>query len=78
LIALDATGVVSGEFGFRDAHLRKKEETASWPKDEDAGVRAFAEYYQQYLDSRIEQETLDAERDLEIRKRIYGVRPPDK
>lgn len=72
LIALDATGVVSGEFGFRDAHLRKKEETASWLKDADAGVRAFAEYYQNYLASRIERETTDAERDIAIRKKIYG------
>jgi hypothetical protein len=78
LIALDATGVVSGEFGFRDAHMRKKEETVSWLKDHDAGIRAFAEYYQGYLDSLIKEETLQAERDIEIRKKMYGASAADK
>ena len=78
LIALDATGVVCGEFGFRDAHARKKEETDSWLTDQDAAIRAFAEYYQEYLDSRIEKETVEAERDIEIRKKTAGVGSADE
>ena len=71
-IILDSTGVVSGEFGMRQAYQRKKEEVSSWLKDEREKVSSFAERYTRTLDRQIAAEQRRAEEGLEMRKREYG------
>jgi len=62
---------VSGEFGFVEAYLRKKQEMTDWLSDTDANVRAFAESYVRYLDRLIAAEQRRSEEDIEMRRRMY-------
>lgn len=71
-IILDSTGVVSGEFGMRQAYQRKKEEVAPWLEDEREKVRLFAERYTRTLDRQIAAEQRRAKEGIEMRKREYG------
>ena len=71
-MALDSTGVVSGEFGMRDAYLRKKEEVAPWLTADNEKLRLFAERYSRTLDRQIAAEHRRAQEDIEMRKREYG------
>ncbi len=70
-VILQSTGVVSGEFGFVEAYLRKKQEMTDWLSDTDANVRAFAESYVRYLDRLIAAEQRRSEEDIEMRRRMY-------
>jgi ppGpp synthetase/RelA/SpoT-type nucleotidyltranferase len=70
-IALQNTGVVSGEFGMVQAYQAKKAEMASWLTDPDAKIRAFAESYVLQLDRQIAAEQRRSEESLERRKRMY-------
>jgi ppGpp synthetase/RelA/SpoT-type nucleotidyltranferase len=70
-VALDNTGVVSGEFGFVDAYRKKKELLAAWLDDERPKVRQFAAVHIQKLDQRIASEQRSAEQRNELRKRDY-------
>lgn len=70
--ALDATGVVSGEFGFVEAYKRKKAEIEPWLSDPRESVQSFAIRYILSLDRQISAEQRRGEENLEMRKREYG------
>ncbi len=70
-IAIDNTGVVSGEFGFVEAWRARKESLAEWLRDERAAVKAFAEKHISELDRMIASEQRRAEGEWEMRKRSY-------
>jgi len=70
-VILQSTGVVSGEFGFVEAYLRKKQEMTDWLIDADAHVQGFAESFIRYLDRLIAVEQRHGEEDIEMRKRMY-------
>jgi len=76
-IALEGTGVVSGEFGMRDAYLQKKEDIVPWLKDKHEKVRLFAERYTRSLERLIAVEQKRAQEDIEMRKRDYGEGCPE-
>ena len=71
-VALDSTGVVSGEFGFVEAYKRKKTELEPWLSDPDERVQSFARRHLISLDRRIAAEQRRSEEDFEMRKREYG------
>jgi len=75
-IALQATGVVTGEFGFVEAYKRRIDEIRPWLSDETASVRAFAADYVESLGKRIEFEQRRAEEQIALRKHTLGVREP--
>ena len=70
---VDATGVVSGEFGLADAAAQKKKEIEPWIEDEHPKVRAFASYYVGILDRRIPGERRQVEEEIAARKHLYGT-----
>jgi ppGpp synthetase/RelA/SpoT-type nucleotidyltranferase len=70
-IILQTTGGVFGEFGFVEAHQKKREAIIPWLSDNDEKVRLFAEQYIGVLDRRIAAEQRRSEEDLEMRKRMY-------
>ena len=70
-LCLEATGVVSGEFGFVDAFRRKKAEIATWLTDGRPKIVTFAERYMEKLDRRIASEHRSAEYRKEIRRRDF-------
>lgn len=72
VIALESTGVVSGEFGMREAYQRKKAELQPWLADTRPRVKAFAELLNRELDRMIAAEQRRSEDDLEARKHRYG------
>ncbi len=71
--ALDATGVVSGEYGFRDAYIGKMPFVDEMLKVDDEAVKAFAQEYKSQLDRMIEAEHNRSTKDLEVRKKVWGV-----
>lgn len=71
-IALESTGVLSGEFGRVTALTEKKAEVESWLSDPRSKVRAFAEKYRRDLDNQIAAEQRRSEESLELKKRDYG------
>ena len=71
-IAIDNTGVVSGEFGFAEAWRAKKESLTEWLTDERPVVVEFAEKHIAELDLKIALEMRRAEAEQEMRKRSYG------
>ncbi|HXK28359.1 MAG TPA: RelA/SpoT domain-containing protein [Candidatus Binatia bacterium] len=77
-IGLNATGVVSGEFGFVEAYKAKRAIIASWLEDRDEKVRQFATHQVAQLDRMIASEQRQAEESLELRKRTYGTGPADE
>lgn len=70
-IAIDNTGVVSGEFGFVEAWRAKKESLTEWLADERPAVKAFAEKHIAELDRMIASEQRRAETEREMRNRSY-------
>jgi hypothetical protein len=70
-IALQSTGVVSGEFGFVDAYRRKKHEIAAWSTEARPKVVAFATRYMDQLDRRMAYEQRQAEQQKELRRIAY-------
>ncbi len=72
-IALESTGVLTGEFGRVTALMEKKAEVELWLSDPRDKVRAFAEKYHRDLDNQIAAEQRSSEESLELRKRDYGV-----
>lgn len=72
--SLDATGVVSGEFGFVEAYKGKKQETEQWLTDPRPRVQAFAKRRLLSLDRQIAADQRRGEESIELRKREYGVR----
>lgn len=71
-VALISTGVVSGEFGMREAYQRKKDEFKPWLTDSRPRVKGYAEAHDLMLDRMIAAEQRRSEEDLEARKRQYG------
>ena len=70
-IAIDSTGVVSGEFGLAEAWHAKKESLGEWLTDERPAVKAFAETHIAELDLRITAEQVRVEAAREMQKRDY-------
>lgn len=71
-VALISTGLVSGEFGMREAYQRKKNEFKPWITDSRPRVKAYAEAHDRMLDRMLAAEQRRSEEDLEARKREYG------
>ena len=71
--AIETTGVVSGEYGLVQAYERKRSEIEAWKDDDNARVRAFAEWLIYSLDHMIASERKRANEDLALRKYKYGV-----
>lgn len=68
-IILSQTGVVMGEFGLRDAYVRKKEEIQSWKKERSKSIQEFVKDYEDYLDKQIAFEQKRSETDIELMKK---------
>tara|TARA_R110001592_G_scaffold20926_18_gene84753 strand:+ start:1170 stop:3533 length:2364 start_codon:yes stop_codon:yes gene_type:complete len=71
--SLDSTGVVCGEYGMRDAYKEKMLFADEMLKIEDDAVKEFANEYKQQLNRMIEAEHNRATKDLEVRKKVWGV-----
>ena len=71
-VALLSTGVLCGEFGYRDALISKKESMTAWLTDECKRVRRFTEDFIQSLDNQIATAQRDAESDIAMLKLDYG------
>ncbi len=70
-LVLQATGVVSGEFGLVEAYRGKRAALVPWLSDADEKVRSFAQEYIASLDRQIAAEQRRSEEELEMRKRRY-------
>ena len=70
--AIEATGVVSGEFGMVEAYERKLQSLEPWKADEDERVRSFAEWISDGLVNFIAQERQRVEQGLVLRKYRFG------
>lgn len=72
LIALSATGVVSGEYGFVEAYKRKKQEIKeSFGKNKSPQIKTFLKNYSEYLDKNIEYEKKQADENIALRQREF-------
>ena len=71
--AIESTGVVSGEYGFVEAYQRKRAEIEQWKNDDNARIRAFAEWLIGSWDHMIVTEKQRADENLALRKYKYGV-----
>lgn len=71
--ALQSTGVVMGEYGIVHSFERKRDEIATWKNDDNARVRAFADWFTEALDREIVRERQRADEGLAIRKYRYGT-----
>lgn len=71
-IALQSTGVVSGEYGFAEAYERKIQELRDWLNDSDEKVQDFARWYISSLEKQIEGERKRAAEEIALRKQQYG------
>jgi ppGpp synthetase/RelA/SpoT-type nucleotidyltranferase len=70
--ALSETGVMHGEFGYRDAMIAERKRLESWLADEREPVRRFAEAHIRSLENAIAAAQQDAESDIAMRKLEYG------
>ncbi|WP_096665698.1 GTP pyrophosphokinase [Polaromonas sp. AET17H-212] len=68
---LQATGVVSGEFGFAELHAERKALLEPWLTDPHENVRIFATKQIHELDRQIASETRSAEASIAMRKLNY-------
>lgn len=71
-VAIEATGVVVGEFGLSQAYERKRQEIEPWLHDEDERVREFAAWIGEDLRAQVEQERERARQGTALRKYRYG------
>jgi hypothetical protein len=69
---LGRTGVMRGEFGFRDALVAERKSLASWLSDGREPVRMFAEAAIRSLENAIAVAQQDAEADIALRRLSYG------
>jgi hypothetical protein len=74
---LEATGVVSGEFGMADAYKERRGAVSQRLEDGDEKIRRFAKTQVATFDRMIAAEQRRAEEDLELRKRTWGTDPDD-
>jgi hypothetical protein len=71
-IAMQSTGVVSGEYGMAEAYERKRLEVLDWLQDSDDRIRAFAVKYISELEVMRDGERMMAEESIALRKFNYG------
>jgi hypothetical protein len=71
-IALESTGIVSGEFGMAEAYERKREEVLEWLSDPNERVKAFAKRYIADLEQMRDAEIKRAEEGIALRKFRFG------
>lgn len=71
-IALETTGVVSGEYGLAEAYQRKQSEVGDWASDESESVREFAKWYTSTLEQMQERERKRAAEEIALRAFRYG------
>lgn len=71
-IALQSTGVVSGEYGMSEAYEKKRLEVLDWLKDSHELVRAFAAKYIAELEAMRDSERRRADESIALRKFEYG------
>lgn len=71
-IALQSTGVVSGEYGMSEAYEKKRLEVMDWLKDPRERVRAFAAKYIAELEAMRDSERRRADESIALRKFEYG------
>ena len=71
-IALESTGVVSGEFGMANAYEGKRQEVLDWLEDPDLRVQEFAKGYIENLEKMRDAERKRAEEDIALQKFRYG------
>ncbi|MBN1325744.1 hypothetical protein JW977_02070 [Candidatus Falkowbacteria bacterium] len=66
---LSQTGVVSGEYGLRDAYKRKKENLRQFKDCKNEKFQKFINNYGKYLDQRIAYEQKNTDEEIELMKR---------
>ena len=71
-IAMESTGVVTGEYGFAEAYDRKKSEINDWGTDPDIKVQEFAKWYVGNLEAMSTAARKRAEEEIALRKHRYG------
>jgi hypothetical protein len=71
-IALETTGVVTGEFGRAEAYERKRLEVLDWLTDPDERIQLFARSYIADLERMRDGERKRAEEEIALRKFRYG------
>jgi len=71
-IAMERTGVVTGEFGLAEAYERKMNEVNDWVTDPDAKVQEFAKWYVVNLENMSAAARKRAEEEIALRKHRYG------
>jgi hypothetical protein len=71
-IAMESTGVVTGEFGLAEAYERKKSEVTDWINDPTDKVQEFAKWYMASLEQMSAIERKRAEEEIALRKHRYG------
>ncbi|MDZ5455791.1 hypothetical protein [Azohydromonas lata] len=71
--AIKTIGGVWGEYGLVNAFEAKRDEIAAWRADEDALVRAFADWLTEQLERMIAFEKQQADEELTLRKYRYGI-----
>ena len=71
-IAMQSTGVVSGEYGMAEAYERKRLEVFDWLQDPDDRIRTFAAKYISELETMRDSERARAEESIALRKYKYG------
>ena len=71
-IALQSTGVVSGEYGMAEAYERKRLEVLDWLQDPDDRIRTFALKYIAEIEALRDSERARAEESIALRKFKYG------
>lgn len=71
-IALQSTGVVSGEYGMSEAYERKRLEALDWLEDPRERVRVFAAKYIAELEAMRDSERRRADESIALRKFEYG------
>lgn len=71
-IALQSTGVVSGDYGMAEAYERKRLEVQEWLQDPDDRIRTFAVKYISELEAMRDSERARAEESMTLRKFNYG------
>lgn len=71
-IAMESTGVVTGEFGMAEAYERKKNEVSDWVNDPTDKVQEFAKWYMASLEQMSATERKRAEEEIALRKHRYG------
>lgn len=68
-IILSETGVVSGEYGMRDAYKQKKQEIQSWKSERSKAIQLFVKEYEDSLDKQIAYQQKRADEDIELMKK---------